>query len=328
MLANILFERSELSFKSLQALQEYFASHGEYWAVQVMQEQLNNNGQKSGVVQQSHRSSGRTAMRANLSVHEPKSTKQKANYINFSMEGAKTSSVSDMPFTWAPGWNSNQSVFQYQRQVNDDLQHQALENRLTFIVNEQLEKSCETLWANELVTRSNTSHPSSSHSSTPHSNNSIDELTFIQNLPWYLQDAQARIIPEFIMRYSGNEIEMTSELAKQNGWQAQQVLKLIVNSMPVMAKIILNEGIPSSVILGCFFELPQLVNNSPVKVSQITLASEQEEIDFHQQQVIRFQQAQTEKEMILARLKKQDQHLAISFVDMSNSNTNQEESDD
>lgn len=70
---------------------------------------------------QTHRYSGRTAMMANQSVHEKKATQDINSMFSFSMEGGKVGQSSQMPFTWAPGWNSNQSISKYQQQVNGDL---------------------------------------------------------------------------------------------------------------------------------------------------------------------------------------------------------------
>lgn len=70
---------------------------------------------------QSHRASGRTAMMANQTVHEAKATMDNNSNYNFSMEGGNVNNTSIMPFTWAPGWNSNQSISKYQQQVGGPL---------------------------------------------------------------------------------------------------------------------------------------------------------------------------------------------------------------
>ncbi|WP_185962608.1 NADH-quinone oxidoreductase subunit NuoG [Thalassomonas sp. M1454] len=70
---------------------------------------------------QTHRSSGRTAMTANQSVHEAKTTLDDNSPFNFSMEGGRANNSSAMPFTWAPGWNSNQSISKYQEFVGGKL---------------------------------------------------------------------------------------------------------------------------------------------------------------------------------------------------------------
>lgn len=63
-------------------------------------------GQK--LAREPHRYSGRTAMRANISVHEPRQPQDKDTMFAFSMEGNNqpTAPRSEIPFAWAPGWNS------------------------------------------------------------------------------------------------------------------------------------------------------------------------------------------------------------------------------
>ncbi len=66
-------------------------------------------GQK--LAREPHRYSGRTAMRANISVHEPRQPQDKDTMFAFSMEGNNQPSAprSQIPFAWAPGWNSPQA---------------------------------------------------------------------------------------------------------------------------------------------------------------------------------------------------------------------------
>ena len=74
------------------------------------------------VPRQSHRYSGRTAMRANLNVHEPKQPVDDDSVLSFSMEGippAKDATILGAP--WSPSWNSNQSISKFQEEVNGDL---------------------------------------------------------------------------------------------------------------------------------------------------------------------------------------------------------------
>ena len=74
------------------------------------------------VPRQSHRYSGRTAMRANLNVHEPKQPVDDESILSFSMEGippAKDATILGAP--WSPSWNSNQSISKFQEEVNGDL---------------------------------------------------------------------------------------------------------------------------------------------------------------------------------------------------------------
>jgi len=71
-----------------------------------------------------HRYSGRTAMLANRTVNEPKPPQDNDSPLAFSMEGYPgTPPPSLIPFFWAPGWNSVQSVNKYQEEPGGALQH-------------------------------------------------------------------------------------------------------------------------------------------------------------------------------------------------------------
>lgn len=65
------------------------------------------------------RYSGRTAMRADISVHEPRTPQDNDTAFNFSMEGYSGSVEprQQVPFAWSPGWNSPQAWNKFQDEV-------------------------------------------------------------------------------------------------------------------------------------------------------------------------------------------------------------------
>lgn len=74
------------------------------------------------VPRQSHRYSGRTAMIANVNVHEPKQQEDNESPMSFSMEGIPAQKdASILASSWAPKWNSNQSISKFQDEVNGEL---------------------------------------------------------------------------------------------------------------------------------------------------------------------------------------------------------------
>ncbi len=74
------------------------------------------------IPRQSHRYSGRTAMRSNVNVHEPKQPIDDQSVLAFSMEGIPASKDARlMGAAWSPGWNSNQSISKFQDEVNGEL---------------------------------------------------------------------------------------------------------------------------------------------------------------------------------------------------------------
>ncbi|MYD79813.1 MAG: NADH-quinone oxidoreductase subunit NuoG [Gammaproteobacteria bacterium] len=77
----------------------------------------------SRIPRQTHRYSGRTAMRAHDDIHEPKSTVDSETPFSYSMEGqvSPDQDGATIPYAWSPGWNSNQSVFKFQQEVGGEL---------------------------------------------------------------------------------------------------------------------------------------------------------------------------------------------------------------
>jgi len=74
------------------------------------------------VPRQSPRYSGRTAMHANISVHEPKPPDDPDSPLRFSMEGYPSQPPSPLITRfWAPAWNSVQSLNKFQAEVGGAL---------------------------------------------------------------------------------------------------------------------------------------------------------------------------------------------------------------
>jgi NADH-quinone oxidoreductase subunit G len=61
-------------------------------------------------------------MIANVNVHEPKQMEDKDSIMSFSMEGIPAQKdASVLASSWAPKWNSNQSISKFQDEVNGEL---------------------------------------------------------------------------------------------------------------------------------------------------------------------------------------------------------------
>src|SRR5215475_7630223 len=78
----------------------------------------------SKVPREPHRYSGRTAMLANVTVHEPKPPDDADSPLSFSMEGTpKQPPPPLIPFFWAPAWNSIQAVNKFQSEIAGPLKN-------------------------------------------------------------------------------------------------------------------------------------------------------------------------------------------------------------
>lgn len=74
------------------------------------------------IPRESHRYSGRTAMHADRSVHEPKPPEDVDSPLSFTMEGYRGKPPSSIiPFFWSPGWNSQQAINKYQIEIGGAL---------------------------------------------------------------------------------------------------------------------------------------------------------------------------------------------------------------
>jgi NADH-quinone oxidoreductase subunit G len=75
------------------------------------------------IPRQPHRYSGRTAMRANVSVHEPKQTVDEESALAYTMEGSSSTERPGalLSYLWSPGWNSNQSLHKFQQEIGGSL---------------------------------------------------------------------------------------------------------------------------------------------------------------------------------------------------------------
>ncbi|HMK60991.1 MAG TPA: NADH-quinone oxidoreductase subunit NuoG [Dissulfurispiraceae bacterium] len=74
------------------------------------------------VPRQPHRYSGRTAMHADISIHEPELYYDAGSPLSFSMEGyGNTPPPSLIPRYWSPGWNSVQASFKFRSETGSHL---------------------------------------------------------------------------------------------------------------------------------------------------------------------------------------------------------------
>jgi NADH-quinone oxidoreductase subunit G len=81
-----------------------------------------NQHHQTQLALQTPRASGRTAMLANQTVHEPKPFGETGALYKQSMEGTQAGQKSEFPlaYSWSPGWNSNQSNHKFRDEYRGD----------------------------------------------------------------------------------------------------------------------------------------------------------------------------------------------------------------
>ncbi|MEH6651828.1 MAG: NADH-quinone oxidoreductase subunit NuoG [Motiliproteus sp.] len=85
-----------------------------------------------------HRYSGRTALQAQLNVHEPQQPSDSDSALSYTMEGvpvyrrvtSQDANLPPLPFAWYPGWNSNQALHKFDQQRRGQLGREVAEARL------------------------------------------------------------------------------------------------------------------------------------------------------------------------------------------------------
>ncbi len=269
--------------------------------------EINMNDSERQTVRETHRSSGRTAKMANISVHESKTT-QSFDPYRFSMEGGSVSSKGEMPFSWAPGWNSNQSIHQYQQHVGGELSNASSIECIDFSkVNAQ----------EQLVVKWQTIHSDVIKSEQ-------GQQSYYQLTPWYLGEWQASLTPEFQLLDHVNSIAMSAEMANKHQWRSGQwvcvssVNSSIKNSadneqqqtLHSLAQVFVDARLKGNFIYG---DIDNFINNDVNNV-QLSHATDEQIQAYQTSCAEKKQQAKNHQQHILARLKQQDQHIPIRLV--------------
>ena len=298
------------SLDSLPALHQYLGEQYQGWPLSGLTGQLPTTEQVPATAQmtstdrvarQTHRASGRTAQMASISVHEAKTTQSAASPLSYSMEGQSLAASANMPFSWAPGWNSNHAIAQFQTQVGGDLKRQGNALRLTFSDPLNLIEKYPSPIGNAINSRQQQTGT---------------ELCFVPQTSWYRGDWQANFTPEFTLLHSGNRIYIARAYAQAQGWQQDQYL-LIDSSqtgLSTLAQVSLVEQARGHYVYGYLFELgasTSKISYFPVRLS----AADTQQIAQHQRfENNRIEQAKASKDKTLERLKARDQTIPIRFV--------------
>ncbi|AXI03572.1 NADH-quinone oxidoreductase subunit NuoG [Aquirhabdus parva] len=179
------------------------------------------------IAREPRRYSGRTSMRAKVSVHEPRQPQDKDSALTFSMEGyvGPQESGSLIPFAWAPGWNSPQSWNKFQDEVGGHLKAGDPGVRLFDL----LRKTAKRTYV------------------APDADAGVGyKLLPIANL--YASDEMAARAPVMQERISDAVLTLSTETAEQLKLKDGQDVLLQVGSDEVRLPIVVTENLPVGVI--------------------------------------------------------------------------------
>jgi len=273
---------------------------------------LQTNSQGEGIARQTHRTSGRTSQMANITVHEAKTTQSRDATFNFSMEGLTAGTSAEMPFTWAPGWNSNQSISHFQTDAAGALE-KALDQQ--FLAFDDATQLLQAWPVNDIKVPFNKRESND------------NEIVFVQQVLMAQAEWQASFNPEFTQVFQGNSLSVSPHYAKQQGWQTGQYVKVIISAddsnieqikdgnLPFqLATLNINNQLADNLVNANIFELANHLTNLSQRQVKITEAETQEIAHHQQSEQARSEQAELEKKQVLERLKIGDQTIPIRLV--------------
>jgi len=276
-IGNILFPNKEREkVKDIESLHKYLSNVYEHWVSY-------SSSVNSRIARETHRVSGRTSKYANQTVHEPKTASSESEY-RFSMEGSTKSknSTNFEPFVWAPGWNSNQSVFQKSGTQHEDV---------------------------ELEVKALASLPEGANSHTEE-----ESKKHFLNRGWYLHEWQSALVPEFKLAQSPDRIHVSAEYAQTQGLihRCYGVINAGSNDT-LIVEVCIDKALSGEHIYGHVSEL------KPNTEKTILPASFEQVEHYKQQQLSSKKSLQQEKERILKQLKSSDQFVPIHFIKQESS---------
>ena len=291
------------SCQSLVQLHQFFNQYFATWSELVVD--LVNSKYDKPVARMPHRASGRTSQMANISVHECKTTQKLDDSYRFSMEGSSLKQSNERPFVWAPGWNSNQAIGQYQEQINGPLLQQ---EKPQFIKASFALSKCSQWQAVKSVENS------------PLVSQTKLGLSYVQQKNIYLDEWQAAMTPELQMLKQSNQLFISRETAAKLAIKSQQWCKVVFSatnekmqlaSQTVICQVLILAELPTSLVFGNFPLCQSLTQQLEMK---ITVAGNQEITDYLSQYNDAVLAAEASKNEVLARLKKNDQFIPIRLV--------------
>lgn len=175
----------------------------------------------------SHRFSGRTAMNANVNVHEPKPPIDPDSPLSFTMEGYHGQPpAADTPFFWAPGWNSVQSINKYQIEVGGPLHGGNPGKRLI-----EPGKNGNVISINSNETRGNS------------------EFMVMPIYHIYGSDELSALSPPLAQRIPAASISINESVLAKKGQQGAQTITINYKNENITLPVCINNSLPENVLL-------------------------------------------------------------------------------
>ncbi|WOH39030.1 NADH-quinone oxidoreductase subunit NuoG [Thalassotalea fonticola] len=272
---------------------------------------------------QTHRASGRTAMTANQSVHESKATIDNSSPYKFSMEGIhpqndhslNSSAANAMPYTWAPGWNSNQSISKYQQQVGEGLVTRSPEVQI-YDPNTHSQSAPDTISAEQAGKGIKQVSPESIDNLTDQIENNgeegSDNITFIPAKHIFANDYLGLKGIEFEMLSPIPYVELSNSLAKHLGLSDCSHINMQLTDSTQTCQLKLTSNIAANCALVYLFESDR--KYIELSNSQLTPATTEQVLEFEQALANKLSCAEENKQNLLARLKQNDQFIPIRLM--------------
>ncbi|TWX56279.1 NADH-quinone oxidoreductase subunit NuoG [Colwellia hornerae] len=282
--------------ENLAELHDYFSENFTLWPT-LKDEQL----EQKFVARMTKRASGRTSQSANFSVHEAKVVEDKDQHYRFSMEGNKPNAVKNMPFTWAPGWNSNQSINHHQVEIQGQLSHYSDDVYVSFNFTRESDKNVavndDTLAA------------------------VITDLTAKKTLTYFPQGClfqgewQSALTAEFQLLAHSLEknptLYLSTEFVESQGWEPGQWLNVSADNKSCFAQLKCNNELPQYLVYGNINDFVDHKSGLSIKLTEV---SEADVIQYQKNRQTHYQHLKVIQQNTLKQLKISDQHIPIRFV--------------
>jgi len=254
---------------------------------------------QTSIARMTKRASGRTAQSANFSVHEPKVVQDKDQHYRFSMEGQQPNKAKHMPFTWSPGWNSNQSINHHQVEIHGQLSNYQGDAYLPLTFSKASDKATRDVIVEKNATDSLVEQA----------------FTYFPQGSLFQGEWQSAMTAEFeLMKHSPEKsptLYLSKEFAESQGWSQGQWLKIFFDNKNCLAQLKLDNNLPNNLMYG---DINELVHHKTGIIVNLTEATQPDIIEQQKSRIYRYDQAKVSQKNILKQLKESDQHIPIRFV--------------